>query len=30
MIPFDKTMVDLLDYWRDRVRILGRQAVGSR
>jgi GDP-4-dehydro-6-deoxy-D-mannose reductase len=30
MIPFDQTMVDLLDYWRDRVRILGRQPVGSR
>jgi GDP-4-dehydro-6-deoxy-D-mannose reductase len=29
-IPFDQTMVDLLDYWRERVRILGRQAVGSR
>ncbi len=30
IIPFDKTMVDLLDYWRERVRILGRQPVGSR
>ena len=27
---FDQTMVDLLDYWRERVHILGRQAVGSR
>jgi GDP-4-dehydro-6-deoxy-D-mannose reductase len=30
MIPFDKTMVDLLNYWRERVRVLGRQAVASR
>jgi GDP-4-dehydro-6-deoxy-D-mannose reductase len=30
MIPFDQTMVDLLDYWRERVRVLGRQPVGSR
>jgi GDP-4-dehydro-6-deoxy-D-mannose reductase len=30
MIPFDQTMVDLLDYWRERIRVLGRQAVGSR
>jgi GDP-4-dehydro-6-deoxy-D-mannose reductase len=29
-IPFDQTMADLLGYWRERVRILGRQAVGSR
>src|SRR6202022_1459941 len=30
LIPFDQTMVDLLDYWRERVRILGRQFVGLR
>jgi len=27
-IPFDQTMADLLGYWRERVRILGRQPVG--
>ena len=26
-IPFDQTMVDLLGYWRARVRLLGRQPV---
>ena len=30
MIPFDQTMADLLGYWRERVRILGLQPVGSR
>ena len=29
-IPFDQTMADLLGYWRERVRILGLQPVGSR
>src|SRR3954447_22070914 len=29
-IPFEKTMADLLGYWRERVRILGLQPVGSR
>jgi GDP-4-dehydro-6-deoxy-D-mannose reductase len=29
-IPFDQTMADLLDYWRERVRLLGRQPVGAR
>src|SRR5579859_3179028 len=29
-IPFDQTMVDLLNYWRERVRVLGRQPVGLR
>jgi GDP-4-dehydro-6-deoxy-D-mannose reductase len=30
MIPFDQTMADLLDYWRERVRVLGMQPVGTR
>jgi len=30
MIPFDQTMADLLDYWRERVRIMGMQPVGTR
>ena len=30
MIPFDQTMADLLDYWRERVRITGMQPVGTR
>ena len=29
-IPFDTTMADLLNYWRERVRVLGLQPVGSR
>ena len=29
-IPFEQTMADLLEYWRDRVRTLGRAAVASR
>jgi GDP-4-dehydro-6-deoxy-D-mannose reductase len=29
-IPFDKTMADLLGYWRERVRVTGRQPVSSR
>jgi nucleoside-diphosphate-sugar epimerase len=29
-IPFKQTMADLLDYWRERVRMLGRQSVASR
>jgi len=29
-IPFEKTMADLLGYWRERVCILGLQPVGSR
>ena len=29
-IAFDQTMADLLGYWRERVRILGRQPVGTR
>ena len=29
-IPFDQTMADLLDYWRERVRLLGRQPAGIR
>jgi GDP-4-dehydro-6-deoxy-D-mannose reductase len=27
-IPFKRTMADLLEYWRDRIRVLGRQPVG--
>jgi len=30
MIVFDQTMADLLDYWRERVRVLHAQPVGSR
>ena len=30
VIPFDRTMADLLNYWRERVRILGRQPVATR
>lgn len=30
MIPFEQTMADLLGYWRERVRVLGMQPVGSR
>ncbi len=30
MIPFDQTMADLLDYWRERVRITGMQPLGTR
>ncbi|HEY3062118.1 MAG TPA: GDP-mannose 4,6-dehydratase, partial [Chloroflexota bacterium] len=30
VIPFDQTMADLLGYWRERVRILGLQPVGTR
>ena len=30
VIPFDQTMADLLGYWRERVRILGRQPVATR
>jgi GDP-4-dehydro-6-deoxy-D-mannose reductase len=30
VIPFEQTMRDLLEYWRDRVRVLGLQPVGSR
>ena len=30
VIPFDQTMADLLNYWRERIRILGRQPVISR
>jgi GDP-4-dehydro-6-deoxy-D-mannose reductase len=30
VIPFDRTMSDLLGYWRERVRILGLQPVASR
>ena len=26
----DQTMADLLDYWRDRVRVLGMQPVSTR
>jgi GDP-4-dehydro-6-deoxy-D-mannose reductase len=26
-IPFDQTMADLLGYWRERVRLLGRQPI---
>jgi GDP-4-dehydro-6-deoxy-D-mannose reductase len=26
-IPFDQTMADLLGYWRERVRVLGRQPI---
>jgi GDP-4-dehydro-6-deoxy-D-mannose reductase len=29
-IPFEQTMADLLGYWRERVRLMGRQPVGSR
>jgi GDP-4-dehydro-6-deoxy-D-mannose reductase len=29
-IPFDQTMADLLGYWRERVRRLGRQPVSAR
>jgi GDP-4-dehydro-6-deoxy-D-mannose reductase len=29
-IPFETTMADLLGYWRERVRVLGLQPVGSR
>jgi GDP-4-dehydro-6-deoxy-D-mannose reductase len=29
-IPFDKTMADLLDYWRERIRVQGLQPVGTR
>jgi GDP-4-dehydro-6-deoxy-D-mannose reductase len=29
-IPFEQTMADLLEYWRERVRLLGREPVGSR
>jgi GDP-4-dehydro-6-deoxy-D-mannose reductase len=27
VIPFDRTMADLLGYWRERVRLLGRQPL---
>ena len=30
LIPFNQTMADLLGYWRERVRVLGMQPVGSR
>lgn len=30
VIPFDQTMADLLDYWRERVRVLGLQPVTAR
>jgi GDP-4-dehydro-6-deoxy-D-mannose reductase len=30
IIPFDQTMADLLEYWRERVRVLRRAPVGSR
>lgn len=30
VIPFEQTMQDLLGYWRERVRVLGLQPVGSR
>jgi GDP-4-dehydro-6-deoxy-D-mannose reductase len=30
VIPFDQTMADLLDYWRERVRILGLEPVAAR
>ena len=30
VIPFERTMQDLLDYWRERVRVLGLEPVGSR
>ncbi len=30
MIAFDRTMADLLDYWRERVRVQRAQPVGSR
>ncbi|TMF04006.1 MAG: GDP-mannose 4,6-dehydratase [Chloroflexi bacterium] len=30
MIVFDQTMADLLDYWRERVRVSRAQPVGSR
>ena len=30
VIPFEQTMHDLLSYWRERVRILGRESVASR
>jgi nucleoside-diphosphate-sugar epimerase len=26
-IPFEKTMADLLDYWRERVRLLTREPL---
>src|SRR5437868_3714089 len=29
-IPFEKTMSDLLEYWRERVRVHGRSTIGSR
>jgi GDP-4-dehydro-6-deoxy-D-mannose reductase len=29
-IAFDRTMADLLGYWRERVRILGRQPIAAR
>src|SRR5438874_8110971 len=29
MIPFEQTMADLVGYWRERVRVLGLQPVGS-
>jgi GDP-4-dehydro-6-deoxy-D-mannose reductase len=30
VIPFDQTMADLLDYWRERVRVLGLQPASVR
>lgn len=29
-IPFETTMADLLEYWRERIRVLGLQPVGVR
>jgi GDP-4-dehydro-6-deoxy-D-mannose reductase len=29
-IPFERTMADLLDYWRARVRLLGREPLAMR